>query len=69
MIDGKNGVVEIFFFDLLVDEVFIGQKIVFVDLCEEKYMLKYVFFVCLIYNLLCIYMVIFSQMININELI
>lgn len=61
MIDGKNGVVEIFFFDLLVDEVFIGQKIVFVDLCEEKYMLKYVFFVCLIYNLLCIYMVILDD--------
>lgn len=62
MIDGKNGVVEIFFFDLLVDEVFIGQKIVFVDLCEEKYMLKYVFFVCLIYNLLCIYMVILDDL-------
>lgn len=61
MIDGKNGVVEIFFFDLLVDEVFIGQKIVFVDLCEEKYMLKYVFFVCLIYILLCIYMVILDD--------
>lgn len=61
MIDGKNGVVEIFFFDLLVDEVFIGQKIVFVDLCEEKYMLKYVFFVCLIYNLQCIYMVILDD--------
>lgn len=61
MIDGKNGVVEIFFFDLFVDEVFIGQKIVFVDLCEEKYMLKYVFFVCLIYNLLCIYMVILDD--------
>lgn len=61
MIDGKNGVVEIFFFDLLVDEVFIGQKIVFVDLCEEKYMLKYVFFVCLIYNFLCIYMVILDD--------
>lgn len=61
MIDGKNGVVEIFFFDLLVDEVFIGQKIVFVDLCEEKYMLKYVFFVCLICILLCIYMVILDD--------
>lgn len=61
MIDGKNGVVEIFFFDLLVDEVFIGQKIVFVDLREEKYILKYVFFVCLIYNLQCIYMVILDD--------
>lgn len=57
MIDGKNGVVEIPSFDLSVDEVFTGQKIASADPCEEKHMLKYVFFACLTYNLLCIYMV------------
>lgn len=58
-----------FFFLIYQWMRYLQVRIVFVDLCEEKYMLKYVFFVCLIYNLLCIYMVIFSQMININELI
>lgn len=57
MIDGKNGVVEIPSFDLSVDEVFTGQKIASADPCEEKHMLKYVFFACLTYNLLYIYMV------------
>lgn len=46
MIDGKNGVVEISSFDLSVDEVFTGQKIASADPCEEKHMLKYVFFAC-----------------------
>lgn len=51
-----------FFFLIYQWTRYLQVRIVFVDLCEEKYMLKYVFFVCLIYNLLCIYMVILDDL-------
>lgn len=36
---------------------YLQARIASADPCEEKHMLKYVFFACLTYNLLCIYMV------------